>query len=139
VIILDTNVLSELISSAINPQVKAWFSAQDGSDLWVTSFTVSEMFYGVFKLEHGKRRQALEDAISGVLFDDYEGRILPFDDEAAIHHGRLRARLKREGRPAQDGDALIASIALAKDARIATRNTKDFRNCGVELINPWSA
>jgi len=137
-IILDTNVLSELISPAINPQVRAWFSGQDGSDLWVTSLTVSEIFYGVFRLEHGMRREALEDAISAVLFDDYEGRILPFDDEAAIHHGRLRARLRREGRPAQDGDALIASIALAKDATIATRNIRDFRNCGVDLVDPWA-
>jgi predicted nucleic acid-binding protein len=139
VIILDTNVISELIAPAVSLPVEAWLSRQASDDLWVTSFTVSEMFYGAFKLDEGKKRQALEAAIAGILFDDFEGRILPFDDEAAMCHADLHARLRREGHPTQDSDALIASIALAADAAIATRNLKHFQHCGVDLINPWTA
>lgn len=137
-IILDTNVVSELIAPVVSPAVETWFSAQNGDDLWLTAFSVSELFYGAYRLEPGKRRERLEAAIAGVVFDDFEGRILPFDAVVATRHAELRARLRREGRPTQDGDALIAAIALTHGGAIATRNTRHFADCQVELIDPWS-
>ena len=92
----------------------------------------------VLTMTHAQREQ-IETAVIKVLFDDYGGRILPFDAEAALRHGQLRAQLRRDGRPTQDSDALIAAIALSHSATIATRNIKHFEHCGVELIDPWSS
>lgn len=138
-IILDTNVVSELIAPMVSPPVETWFSAQNADDLWLTAFSVSELFCGAYRLESGKRRERLETAIAGIVFDDFEGRILPFDAEVATRHAELRARLRREGHPTQDGDGLIAAIALTHGAAIATRNIRHFADCGVDLIDPWSA
>ena len=138
-IILDTNVVSEMIAAQVAEPVRAWVIAQDPDQLWLTAFTVSEMLYGIHRLDAGRRREQIETAVIKVLFDDYGGRILPFDAEAALRHGQLRAKLRREGRPTQDSDALIAAIALSHSATIATRNIKHFEHCGVELIDPWSS
>jgi predicted nucleic acid-binding protein len=139
VIILDTNVVSEMIAAQVAEPVRAWVIAQDPDQLWLTAFTVSEMLYGIHRLDAGRRREQIETAVIKVLFDDYGGRILPFDAEAALRHGQLRAQLRRDGRPTQDSDALIAAIALSHSATIATRNIKHFEHCGVELIDPWSS
>lgn len=138
-IILDTNVVSEMIAAQVAEPVRAWVIAQDPDQLWLTAFTVSEMLYGIHRLDAGRRREQIETAVIKVLFDDYGGRILPFDAEAALRHGQLRAQLRRDGRPTQDSDALIAAIALSHSATIATRNIKHFEHCGVELIDPWSS
>lgn len=137
-IVLDTNVLSAVVRSEPSP-AKEWFAQQDPDDLWTTAINAAEMLFGVYLLDEGERRDSLQMAVSGLLFEDYAGRVLPFDGLAADEYARLVARLRRAGTPTGTLDAQIVAIALAHGASIATRNVGHFENCGVDLVDPWSA
>lgn len=136
-IILDTNVLSELMKSQPNISVVSWIGKQQATKLFITSLTQAEILYGLEILPTGKRRTALKQAAK-VMFDlDFTGRILPFDTKAAKLFATIGAKRRKLGRPISQMDAQIAAITLASNATLVTRNVDDFEECGIEIINPW--
>ena len=136
-IVLDTNVVSELLRPAPVPQVEAWLAAQDGATIYFTTVGEAELRHGVAILPAGWRRSTLAEAIEGMLEEDFHDRILPFDRAAARAYAAIAAERRAAGRPISQFDCQIAAIARARDAAVATRNTADFEGCGVELIDPW--
>lgn len=137
-IILDTNVLSELLRPAPELRVEAWIAAREGADLCFTTVGEAELLYGLALLPPGRRRDALADAIEDMLADDFRGRILPFDRPAALAYATIAATRRSIGRPVGHIDCQIAAIAQTHGAAIATRDTADFGGCGIEVLNPWT-
>ena len=136
-IILDTNVVSELMKAAPAERVLGWIAAQPASALYTTSITEAEILHGLALLPAGKRRNALESAAEAMLSEDFAGRILPFGSDAAHAYARIAADRRRAGRPISHFDAQIAAIARSAGAAIATRNVTDYDRCGVKILNPW--
>ena len=137
-IILDTNVLSELLRPAPAGQVERWLAAQDGTKVYFTTVGEAELQLRVAILSEGKRRAALTTAIEGLLDEDFRDRILPFDRPAARAYATIAAERRASGRPISQFDCQIAAIARAREATVATRNTSDYEGCGIELIDPWT-
>lgn len=137
-ILLDTNVLSALMQSEIDPAVVAWLDSQPPESIWTTSITVFEVRFGLEILASGRRRRLLEEAFGKMLEEDFEGRVVPFDEGAAQAAGRIAAERRRLGRSIEIRDLQIAGIAAARKASIATRNVRHFQGLGPELIDPWS-
>lgn len=133
-IILDTNVLSEPLRHAPDPGVLAWLDSTQG--LVTTAISVGEVFDGVRRLPHGRRRERLAVAVSAHL-DSWIGRILPYDEPAAHAYARLREDRRTAGRPISVEDGMIAGICAALGATLATRNIKDFINLDIGLLDPW--
>ena len=136
-IIVDTNVISELFRPVPAKQVETWLADQDGANLYFTTIGEAELRYGVAILPSGKRRTALTRAIEGILEEDFRDRILPFDRPAASAYAAIAADRRALGRPISQFDCQIAAIARAHGASVATRNTSDYESCGVDLLNPW--
>lgn len=136
-IILDTNVVSELMKAAPAERVLGWIAAQPASALYTTSITEAEILHGLALLPTGKRRNALESAAEAMLREDFAGRILPFGSDAAHAYARIAADRRRASRPISHFDAQIAAIARSAGAAIATRNVTDYDRCGVKILNPW--
>jgi toxin FitB len=136
VIILDTNVTSELMRAQPDPAVTAWLAAQPPTELSSTVVTVAEISYGLQRLPRGRRRRSLEQSYDS-LFVDMADHVLAFDVEAALLYGPLVATKERAGIAMDPMDAQIACIAVCRGAMIATRNERDFADCGVRLVNPW--
>jgi toxin FitB len=139
VIVLDTNVLSELMRSQPAAAVFAWVAAQPKAALHTTSVNKAEILYGIAALPEGRRRVALAAAAEAMFTDDFVGRVLPFDEAAAVHYAEIVAGRRREGRPIEAFDAQIAATARVAGAELATRNVGDFAGCGLTLVNPWDA
>ncbi len=135
--LLDTNVLSELLKVKPSRAVRSWVESQPLLGLFTTTITEAEMLFGVALLPQGKRRDDLEEAISALLGIDFAGRLLPFDSPAAREFAVVAAARRRAGRPITQADAQIAAIARSRGATLASRNTSDFEGCGIDLINPW--
>ncbi|OYY93655.1 MAG: VapC toxin family PIN domain ribonuclease [Hydrogenophilales bacterium 28-61-23] len=137
-ILLDTNVLSELMRPQPNPVVVAWVNAQS-SVAWVNAITQAEISLGIALLPDGKRRDALAAAARQMFEEDFAARCLPFDSVAAEHFARLIAERRRIGRPITTQDAQIAASALANDMPLVTRNTDGFKAIpGLALVDPWN-
>ena len=136
-IILDTNVVSELLRAAPAPTVEAWRAGQDGTDIYLTAISEAELRYGVAIMANSKRRTMLAEAVDGMLREDFRDRILPFDSAAADEYARIGADRRAAGRPISQFDCQIAAIARAHGAAMATPNIGDFEGCGVEVIDPW--
>jgi predicted nucleic acid-binding protein len=137
-IILDTNVVSELMRPEPSPRVAAWVGKQPAAELFTTAITEAEIFYGIELLASGKRRQGLLRAAEAMFAKDFEGRICGFDSDAARVFAKIAAYRRARGKPISHADAQIAAMAGARGARLATRNGADFEDCGVELVDPWS-
>jgi toxin FitB len=137
-IVLDTNVISELLRPAAAPPVLAWFANHEGSSLFVTALTAAELLSGAETMPPGRKRTFLQTSIEEILEVVYAGRILPFDESAARAYAAIVAAHKRAGRPISTLDAAIAAIAKTHRAALATRNTADFAHCGIRLIDPWT-
>jgi predicted nucleic acid-binding protein len=137
-IILDTNVLSELMRPTPAPQVVSWVSKQLAIELFTTSISEAEIFYRIELLAKGKRREGLLAAAEAMFEDDFAGRILDFDSNAARTFSRIAASRRTLGKPTSHPDAQIAAIAHLRGAVLATRNTADFANCGIRVIDPWT-
>ena len=137
-IVLDTNVLSELMRPTASPQVRAWLNAQAPSTLYVTAITVAELRYGLDVLPAGRRRADLlaRAEASLALFGD---RLLPFTPTAGVHYGRLMARTRAAGLAVAMPDGLIAAIAAEHGFAVATRDVSPFAAAGLRVIDPWSA
>ncbi len=138
-IILDTNVLSALMRRAPEAVVVDWLDRQPADSVWLSSITVFEARFGLALLPRGRRRTALELAFETVLTEDLANRVLDVDAVAAAAAARLAADRQKAGRQVDLRDTLIAGIALARRAAIATRNTKHFEGLDVPVINPWDA
>lgn len=136
-IVLDTNVVSEFLRSSPEKQVETWLSVQDGAMVYFTAVGEAELRHGVAILPAGRRRALILDAIEGMLEEDFRDRILPFDSNAARAYAVIAAERRAAGRPISQFDCQIAAIARAHGAAVATRNTADFKGCGIEVINPW--
>lgn len=138
VIVLDTNVISELARPHAAPAVVAWADAQRQEDLFATAISEAEMLYGVGLLPVGRRRDDLRRAVQIVFSSLLAGRVLPFERAAAACFGDWAAERRLAGKPVGMADLQIAAIARWRNAAaIATRNTKDFEGCGVRLVDPW--
>jgi predicted nucleic acid-binding protein len=137
-IVLDTNVISELMAPMPSQTVAVWLSAQPAPSLFTTCVTQAEILFGIRILPKGKRRDRMETA-AGVLFDKlFGGRLLPFGTDAASAYARIAAERRRRGTPMSSLDAQIAAIARATGAALATRNVSDFVGCGIDVIDPWA-
>lgn len=136
-IVLDTNVVSELMKRDPYPAVFAWASSHPSVDVFTTTITMAEVLYGIERLPHGKRRNELLREAESIFAEDFAGRILAFDESAARMFAVIAARRRAQGRPIHEPDAQIAAIARVHGATLATRNMGDFEGCGVRLVNPW--
>ncbi|HME20594.1 MAG TPA: type II toxin-antitoxin system VapC family toxin [Acetobacteraceae bacterium] len=137
-IVIDTNVLSELAKPAAEPTVVAWANAQPIEDLYTTATTEAEMLFGLACVPAGRRQDSLRRAIETAFSVLLAGRVLSFDRPAARAYAELAVERRRQGRAANGPDLQIAAIARSRGASaIATRNTRDFEGCGMPLINPW--
>ena len=136
-ILLDTNVLSELMKAKPAPQVVAWIDQQPAGQLYISAITVAEILYGIARLPDGKRKTSFADLARLMFEEDFAGRILPFDTKAASRYASLAATSEAQGRVADMADAQIAAIAALYDAPVATRNVRHFDHLGVSVINPW--
>jgi hypothetical protein len=139
VIVLDTNVLSELLRPSPSPAVEQWLSNQSATSVFITTITKSEIVYGLRILPKGKRRDTLEAAMGAIFSEDFGGRTLPFDEAAAERYATIAAHRRQIGRPISQFDAQIAAIAACRGADLATRNAGDFEETGVTIVNPWQA
>jgi len=137
-IILDTNIVSELMKTQPDEGVLSWFSELSGQAIMITSITVAELRYGVAALPNGKRRTRLDTLITEMIDEDFESSILDFGRQAGEAYGLLAAELKNKGIGVGQSDVMIASIAVVNEATLATRNEKDFEHCGINIINPFS-
>ena len=136
-IILDTNVVSELLRPAPEKRVVDWLAGLDGSGVYLTTITEAELRLGIAILPAGKRRDGLAEMIDQIIREDFADRILPFDSPAAVAFADIAASRRAKGRPIAHADCQIAAIAQAAAAKVATRNTPDFVDCGIKLIDPW--
>lgn len=136
-IILDTNVLSEFMRAVPEPAVMDWIGQQKTSEIFVTTITQAEMYYGLALLPVGKRRSDMERAVRQMFEQDFQERILTFDSAAALEYAALASFRRQIGEPIAQADAQIAAIALAQNAILATRNISDFCDCQLTLVNPW--
>jgi predicted nucleic acid-binding protein len=137
-LVLDTNVISEIMKALPSPRVMEWWSQQRSAELFSTTVTVAEILYGIEILPGGKRRDSLRAEAEVVFTQDFAGRILPFDEEAARAFPEIAATRRAQGRPIAALDAQIAAVTRSRRAILATRNTADFDGCGLRLVNPWA-
>ena len=138
-ILVDTNVLSELMKTVPEPAVARWTATQPARSIYTTAITQAEILHGILLLAPGRKRDAIRAAAEAMFATEFEGRILGFDSAAAIAYARIAVDRRRTGRPISHFDAQIAAIAAAENCALATRNTGDFEGCGVRLVNPWNA
>lgn len=136
-IVVDTNVVSELMKAEPSAVVRAWLVGRDRDELRITAITVAEILYGIERLPKGRRRTALRGTAVEV-FSRFADDILAFDAAAAAVYAEIVDRRDRKGAPISAYDAQIAAICRAQGASLATRNVKDFTDVGVDLIDPWT-
>lgn len=137
-ILLDTNIISEMMKQVPNPSVIKWVSLQEVTQLFVSSITIAEIGYGLNVLPEGRRRTMLENGFKKALLESFTDRILSFDENAAYLYGKIMGDRKKQGRPLSLLDGQIVAIALLHGAALATRNIRDFEDCALQLIDPFS-
>jgi predicted nucleic acid-binding protein len=138
-IVVDTNVVSEMLKASPTPAVVEWLRSVPMDECFTTTITQAEMLAGAAVLPDGKRRTQLMSSIVGLFEEDFSGRVLPFDSRAAICYSEIVFQRRRFGAPIGPLDAQIAAIARDRNMAIATRNIRDFQYCGIDLIDPWAA
>lgn len=136
-IILDTNVASEMMRPIPERRVIRWLDQQDMDAVFLTAISEAELRYGIAIMPNGRRKKLLADSLAATLSEDFGSRILPFGKKAAEAYAVIRSKRRAIGRPIKEMDAQIAAIAASHGANIATRNVKDFDDCGVTVIDPW--
>jgi toxin FitB len=138
-IVIDTNVLSELMKAKPDRGVLGWSRREPEKTLFTTAITMAEVLFGIQRLPIGRRRSELQEAAATTFDEDFENRILPFDEEAAEAYAIIVAERQRAGRPISLLDGQIAAIAVSRKADLATRNVSHFENCGAQIVNPWES
>ncbi|GAB6041513.1 PIN domain-containing protein [Endothiovibrio diazotrophicus] len=137
-IVIDTNILSELMRAEPSGMVVQWLFDQPASSLFTSAVTEAEILYGISILPIGQRRSLLEASAEKVFSNVFSGRVLPFDGDAAHAFAEIAARRRAIGRPISELDAQIAAITKSRGAVVATRNQSDFEECSIEIVNPWN-
>lgn len=135
--LLDTNVISELISKQPNKKVVEWLDRLDPHTIYLSVITIGEIRKGIEKLPSSKRKQRVKEWLETDLLLRFHGRILEITTEVMLVWGKLTARLENEGKPVTAMDSLIAATALQTNSCLVTRNEHDFKHTGVSMINPW--
>jgi predicted nucleic acid-binding protein len=138
VIVLDTNVISEMMRPSPDPAVESWMAGRPAATLFTTTITQGELLYGVALLPAGRRRSALQTALEALFAEDFFGRLLPYDSDAARAFAEIAAARRKLGSPITQFDAQIAAIARSRNAELATRNVRVFHHCGIVVLDPWS-
>ena len=136
-IVIDTNVVSELMRLRPEPTVMAWFSGRDSAELYLTAITEAELRAGAAVLPAGQRRERLSAEVEAMIREDFAGRVLPFDSAAARTYAEIAASRGSRGRPILEADGQIAAIARSRGMAVATRNVRDFADTGIDAANPW--
>jgi toxin FitB len=137
--VLDTNILSAMMSTGVVPEVAEWIAGQPVGLLFTTSISQAEILSGIAIMPESRRRSDLEAAAGAMFLEDFEGRVLPFDMNAAVAYADIFAARRRAGRPTATVDLLIASVARSHHASVVTRDVSGFEGCGLKVINPWKA
>ena len=137
-IILDTNVVSEPLKPEPAATVLKWLDAHDPATFYITTINLAELLAGVEAMPLGRRREALEQALSRQIAALFEGRILSFNVKAAEAFAKTASGAQAQGNPIGFADCAIAAIARAKGFAVATRNVRDFKGTGVDIIDPWA-
>ncbi len=138
-IVLDTDVLSALMRRDHDRVAVAWLDQQPSESVWTTAITVFEVRFGLGQLAPGRRRRELEAAFARSLAEDFQGRVLPFDEDAAQEAADRAAERRAVGRPVDFRDIEIAGIVAARRASLATRNARHFEGLGIKVVNPWAS
>jgi toxin FitB len=138
-ILLDTNVLSTLISETRDAAVVQWLDHHPRVSIWTTSVNLFEVKHGLNTMPDGRRRRVLEDTFQTFIADFLEYRISSFDFNAAVHAADFSSKRRLLGRPVEIRDTMIAGLAISLGAVLCTRNIRDFEHCGLELVNPWDS
>jgi predicted nucleic acid-binding protein len=138
-IILDTNVISALMMVEPDPAAAAWLDLQPRFSIWTSAISIFEIRFGLHAMADGRNKTRREAEFETLLRNDLQGRILSFDQAAAEAAGALMANRNRIGRAGEWRDTMIAGIALAQNAALATRNVRHFDDLSVPVINPWRA
>ena len=137
-VVLDTNVVSEMMLDSPHPRVLAWMDSWPAQELFVTAVTEAEIRTGIAILPEGARRRDLADAAERTLGSLLAGRVLPFDSTAARSYAEIAAIRRAAGRPISQADCQIASIVRSRGMIVATRNVDDFSETGIEVVDPWA-
>ena len=137
-VVLDTNVVSELMQSTPSSKVLAWLDDRPTRELFMTAVTEAEIRTGIAFLPEGARRRGLAEAAERAFGGLFAGRVLPFDSAAARVYAEIAAARRAAGRPLSQTDGQIAAIARSRGMMVATRNVRDFAETGTELVDPWS-
>ena len=137
-ILLDTNVVSEAMKPEPHPGVRDWLDTQAAETLFLSSVTIAELMFGIGSLPKGKRKDNLAAALDGAL-RLFDGRVLPFDTEAARRYADLAVKARRAGKGFPTPDGYIAAIAAAQGFAVASRDTSTFMAAGLTVIDPWTA
>lgn len=135
-IVLDTNVVSEAMKPEPDAAVRAWLNDQAAETLYLSSVTLAELLFGIAVLPAGKRKNMLARALDG-LMELFEGRVLPFDADAARHYAELAMTARSGGRGFPTPDGYIAAIAASRGFMVASRDTSPYGACGLQVVNPW--
>ena len=138
-IVLDTSVLSEALRPLPEPSVLDWLAKRPRASLFTTTVTQGEILYGIRLHSDGKRQRGLWDAAKRIFSEDFAGQVLSFDSDAADMYAEIVAARRIAGKPISQFDAIIVAITCSRGATLATRNVQDFEDCGVEIVNPWTA
>lgn len=136
-IVLDTNVISELFKPVPNPKVMSWVASLPGEDLFTTAVTRGELLFGLFCMPEGRRRSDLQQGLIGLFEQKLAGHVLAYDGDAADAHAAIAVARRARGRASSQSDAMIAGIVRSRGATLATRNVRDFEDCGIALVDPW--
>ncbi|WP_027943188.1 type II toxin-antitoxin system VapC family toxin [Amycolatopsis taiwanensis] len=136
-IVLDTNVVSELMRREVDRNVLAWVDRYPAEHVFLTAITAAELLYGIARLPEGDRKNVLASRARGLLEEDFAGRVLAFTPDAAVVYAEIVVSRERQGRPISVADAQIAAICRLHGADVATRNVKDFADTGIAVLDPW--
>ena len=135
--ILDTNIISELINSNPNPKVLNFLNTLKEKDIYLSSITIGEIYFGIQKLPYGKKQTKLLTWVEDQLLPRFHHKVIDIDTNVMLHWAVLTNRLKTKGVPLPIMDSLIGATCLAKKFTLVTRNEKDFKNMDIEIINPF--
>ncbi len=136
-ILLDTNIVSEMMKKTPSLAVIGWVSQQESVALYTSTITIAEISYGIGALQKGRQRSLLEETFNKAISESFLNRVLFFDDAAAYLYGEIMSIRKHLGKPLSILDGQIAAIARVNNMALATRNMKDFVSCDLSLINPF--
>ncbi|UWR13592.1 type II toxin-antitoxin system VapC family toxin [Sulfitobacter mediterraneus] len=136
-ILLDTNIISEIMRPEPAPSVRNWFARQSPVDMYLSTVTLAEIGYGLHRLPEGRRRDGLMRQADRLFAEDFAGRVFSFDESAAVIYGPLTAKTRQAGWNMAVEDLMIAAIAMAHGAAVATRNLRDFQHTGLTVQNPF--